>query len=346
MRDRTLTTVDALFDAKLPLAENGRAALEEVARVYAVGVPASWAARIGDRDDPLARQVLPHADELEPDLAEQADPTGDARWSPVPGVVRRYPDRALLKPILACPIYCRFCFRRAHVGPDGGLLGEAALARALGWIAAEPSLREVILTGGDPLILSPRRLARIVSALDGMVRIETIRIHTRLPVADPERITGTLLDALDTAKGMRVVLHANSADEITPPVRAAVRRFLAAGIPVLSQSVLLRGVNDTPDRLEALLRALLAARVTPTYLHQLDRAPGTARFHVPIREGRALLASLRGRVPGDSWPTYVLDIEGGHGKVPIGPDYLDLEQGTVRDPGGTSHSLAGRLGMD
>ena len=342
MRDRMLTTVDALFEAGMPLAQSGRAALEAVGRAYAVGVPAAWAARIGDADSPLARQVLPHADELETDPVEQTDPTGDARWSPVAGVVRRYPDRALLKPILACPIYCRFCFRRAHVGPDGGMLADAALGRALDWIAAEPLLREVILTGGDPLILSPRRLGSIVSALDRMPRIETIRIHTRLPVADADRITPALLAALETAKGMRIVLHANSADEITLAVRAAVRRILAAGIPVLSQSVLLRGVNDTTQRLEALLRALLAARVTPTYLHQLDRAPGTARFHVPIAEGRALLASLRGRVPGDAWPTYVLDIEGGHGKVPIGPDYLDLERGTVRDPSGGTHSLAGR----
>ena len=343
--DRTLTTVDALFEAGMPLAASGRAALEAVGRAYAIGVPASWAARIGDPDGPLARQVLPHADELATSPDEQADPTGDARWSPVPGVVRRYADRVLVKPILACPIYCRFCFRREHVGPDGGMLDDATLRRALDWIARETALREVILTGGDPLILSPRRLASIVAAIGRMRQIETVRIHTRLPVANPERVTDALLGALDTSKGMRIVLHANSADEITTPVRACIRRILATGIPVLSQSVLLRGVNDTPERLEALLRALLAARVTPTYLHQLDRAPGTARFHVPIEEGRALLAALRGRVPGDAWPTYVLDIEGGHGKVPIGPDYLDLGRGTVRDPKGATHSLAGRSGI-
>ncbi len=345
MPDRMITTVDGLLRAGLPLAEGARERLDRVGRAYPIGVPASWAARISDRDDPLARQVLPHPDELATTAAERADPTGDERWSPVPGVVRRYPDRALLKPVLACPIYCRFCFRREQVGPDGGVLGEAALDRAIGWIAGETGLREVILTGGDPLILSPRRLARIVGALTAIGHVETLRIHTRLPVAAPERVTASLVAALETSKGMRVMIHANAADEITPEVRDAVRLLLGAGIPVLSQSVLLRGVNDTPARLEALLRALLAARVTPSMLHQLDHAPGTARFHVPIEEGRALLAALRGRIPGDAWPTYVLDIEGGHGKVPIGPDYLDASTGTVRDPWGASHSLAARGGV-
>ncbi len=320
----------------------GGDALDAVARAYAIAVPAGWAARIGDPDDPLGRQVVPHADELVQLPHESADPTGDARWSPVEGVVRRYPDRVLLKPILACPIYCRFCFRRAHVGPDGGVLGEAALDAALAWIAGEPALREVILTGGDPLMLSPRRLAGIVGRLSAMPRIETIRVHTRLPVAEPGRVDAALVASLETAKGMRVVMHANAAAEITADVRDAVRRLLAAGIPVLSQSVLLRGVNDTPARLEALLRALLAARVTPGLLHQLDHAPGTQRFHVPIEEGRALLRALRGRVPGDAWPTYVLDIEGGHGKVPVGPDYLEADGSAVRDPWGRRHTLAAR----
>ena len=222
------------------------------------------------------------------------------------------------------------------------MLSEVALGEALDWIEAEAGLREVILTGGDPLILSAGRLGHIVGRLSAMPQIETIRVHTRVPVADPARIDGELLAALQTAKGLRVMLHANAAAEITEQAAGAVRRLLVAGIPVLSQSVLLRGVNDTPERLEALLRALLRARVVPASLHQLDRAPGTARFHVPIEEGRALLESLRGRVPGDAWPDYVLDIEGGHGKVPIGPDYLDPSTGTVRDPWGGRHSLAAR----
>ena len=317
-------------------------AIEAVGRAYAIAIPPMFQALIENPDDPVGRQVVPHPDELLTAVNERDDPTADAPWSPVEGVVRRYPDRALLKPVLTCPVYCRFCFRRAHVGPGGGMLGEPALAAALDWIGAQEELREVILTGGDPLMLSPRRLSRIVGRLSTMAQIETIRIHTRMPVADPGRVDDALVAALATQKGMRVMLHANASAEITADARAAVGRLLGAGIPVLSQSVLLAGVNDTPERLEALLRALLRARVVPATLHQLDRAPGTARFHVPFERGRALLAGLRGRVPGDALPRYILDIEGGHGKVPIGPDYLDMAAGTVRDPWGRVHSLAAR----
>ena len=255
--------------------------------------------------------------------------------------MHRYPDRALLKPLLVCPVYCRFCFRREHVGPDGGLLTEAELQAAYAWFAAHPAIREVILTGGDPLMLSPRRLAAIVAALSAIPHIEILRVHTRVPVADPGRVTDALADALETDRRCGCVVHANHAREFTPDARAALRRVLARGIPLLGQSVLLRGVNDSAEALEALFRAMLAARVKPYYLHQLDPAPGTARFHVPIEEGRRLLAALRGRVTGLAWPTYVLDIPGGHGKVPIGPDYVDPD-GQVRDSRGARHAIGRR----
>lgn len=336
---RTIRTVAALIESGLAPTGVDRAALDAVARDYAIAIPPTLAALIGDPDDPIGRQLVPHPDERVQAPGETADPTGDARFSPLPGLVRRYPDRVLLKPLLACPLYCRFCFRRAHVGPDGGLLTERDLEAALDWIEAEPDLREVILTGGDPMILSARRLGAIVARISAMRRIETIRIHTRLPVADPDRIDAALVGALETGKGMRVMVHVNAAAEVGAGFRASVRRLLGAGIPVLSQSVLLRGVNDTPARLEALLRALLAARVVPATLHQLDRAPGTARFEVPIEEGRALLSALRGRVPGDAWPSYTLDIEGGYGKVPIGPVYLADGATEVADVSGGVHAL-------
>jgi lysine 2,3-aminomutase len=235
-------------------------------------------------------------------------------------------------------VYCRFCFRREHVGPDGGLLSEAELQAAYDWFAASPAIREVILTGGDPLMLSPRRMASIVEALSAIPHIDILRVHTRVPTADPTRITDALAAALRTDKAMWLVLHANHAREFTPEAHAAIRRIQAEAIPVLGQSVLLRGVNDSAEALEALFRAMLASRVKPYYLHQLDTAPGTARFHVPIEEGRRLLATLRGRVTGLAWPTYVLDIPGGHGKVPIGPDYLGPDD-YVRDPGGSLRSV-------
>ncbi len=204
-----------------------------------------------------------------------------------------------------------------------------------------PAIREVILTGGDPLMLSPRRLASIVGALSAIPHIEILRIHTRVPTTDPARITDALAAALATDKAMWLVLHANHAREFTADAHAAIRRIQAQAIPVLGQSVLLHGVNDSAAALEALFRAMMAARVKPYYLHQLDAAPGTARFHVPIEEGRRLLAQLRGRVTGLAWPTYVLDIPGGHGKVPIGPDYLEPDD-HVRDPGGTLHPISAR----
>jgi len=283
-------------------------------------------------------QFIPDAAELLTAPHEAVDPIGDDALSPIKGVVHRYPDRALLKPLLICPVYCRFCFRREHVGPDGGLLSEAELQAAYAWFAARPAIREVILTGGDPLMLSARRLGSIISALSAIPHIDILRVHTRVPTADPDRITDALTEALETPKSMWVVLHANHPRELTNEATAALRRIQTRAVPVLGQSVLLRGVNDDAATLEALLRAMLAARVKPYYLHQLDPAPGTARFHVPINEGRRLLAQLRGRVTGLAWPTYVLDIPGGHGKVPIGPDYLEPDD-RVRDPRGVTHKL-------
>jgi len=329
---RSLRDVDGLVAAGLV----GPAAAEGVARVterYAVAITQAMRALIGTPGDPIGLQFVPDVAELVTAPHERADPIGDDALSPIKGVVHRYPDRALLKPLLVCPVYCRFCFRREHVGPDGGLLTEAELAAAYDWLRARPAIREVILTGGDPLMLSPRRLGAIVAALSAIPHIEILRVHTRVPVADPERVTDALADALTTEKAMWLVVHANHALEFTDAARAALRRVLARGVPLLGQSVLLRGVNDSADALEALFRAMLEARVKPYYLHQLDAAPGTARFHVPIEEGRALLGSLRGRVTGLAWPTYVLDIPGGFGKVPIGPEYLGAD-GMVRDPAG------------
>ena len=337
----TLRDADALVAARLA-APHQRDALAAVEARYAVAIPPALRALIAHPDDPIGRQFVPHPDELRTAAHERADPIGDDALSPVRGIVHRYPDRALLKPLLVCPTYCRFCFRREHVGSDGGLLTEAELDAAYAWLAARPAITEVILTGGDPLMLSPRRLAAIVAALSAIPHVATLRVHTRVPTADPARVTDALAAALRTERAMFVVLHANHARELTPDARAAIRRIQAEAIPVLGQSVLLRGVNDDADTLEALLRALVAARIKPYYLHHLDPAPGTSRFHVPIAEGQALLASLRGRVTGLAWPTYVLDIPGGHGKVPIGPQWLDRTAGaeTVRDPQGRQHRLA------
>lgn len=332
---RTLRTADALAAAGLITDRDAAAAVQ--AR-YAVAITPAMQALIEHPDDPIGRQFIPHPAELITAPHERADPIGDDALSPVKGIVHRYPDRALLKPLLLCPVYCRFCFRRAHVGPDGGVLTAAEQETALDWLRAHPAIREVILSGGDPLLLAPRRLAALLAALSAIPHVELLRIHTRLPVADPERLTEALAAALEVEKPLWLVVHANHASEFTPASRAALRRVQAHGVPVLGQSVLLRGVNDSAAALEALFRAMLSARVKPYYLHQLDPAPGTARFAVPIAEGQRLLAALRGRLSGLALPTYVLDIPGGHGKVPVGPSYIDGE--TVRDPWGGRHPVA------
>jgi len=333
----TLRTANALLAQGL-IAPNRREAIAAVERRYAIAITPAVRALIQDSHDPIGRQVVPDPAELITEPHESADPIADDALSPIKGVVHRYPDRALLKPLLICPIYCRFCFRREHVGPGGGLLTEAELQAAYDWFAAHTKIREVILTGGDPLMLSPRRLGAIVAALAAIPHIELLRVHTRVPVADPALVTDALADAMQADKPLWLAVHANHAREFTPAARGALTRVFARGIPLLGQSVLLRGVNDSAEALEALFRAMLAARVKPYYLHQLDPAPGTARFHVPIEEGRHLLEKLRGRVTGLAWPTYVLDIPGGYGKVPIGPNYLD-DPGAVRGPDGRRHEV-------
>ncbi|GAC1347022.1 MAG: lysine-2,3-aminomutase-like protein [Acetobacteraceae bacterium] len=318
-------------------------ALDAVGARYAVAITPAMQALIDTPDDPIGRQFIPDPAELRHAPHEHADPIGDDAHSPLPGLVHRYPDRVLLKPLLVCPVYCRFCFRREHVGPGGGMLATHELDAAYAYIAARPAIREVILTGGDPLMLSPRRLADMLGRLAAIPHVELLRIHSRVPVAEPNRVTADLAAALQTDTPLWLVVHANHDREFTDDARRALRRLHASGAALLGQSVLLRGVNDSAAALEALFRAMLRARVKPYYLHQLDPAPGTARFAVPIEEGQRLLAALRGRVTGLAWPTYVLDIPGGHGKVPIGPTYLEpghLEPDRVRDPWGRPHPLA------
>jgi lysine 2,3-aminomutase len=317
------------------------ASKDEIARVaqrYAVAITPAMLDTIDPHDaaDPLARQFVPGAAELTTTPDELADPIGDAPHTPVKGIVHRYPDRVLLKPTHACAVYCRFCFRREMVGPGGEALSPAELDAALGYIRAHPEIWEVILSGGDPLILSPRRLKDIVAALDAINHVGVIRIHTRVPAVEPTRITDELIDALRADKAVYVVLHANHPREFTDAARAACRRIVDTGIPMLSQSVLLKGVNDDPATMEALLRAFVRNRIKPYYLHHADLAPGTSHFRTTIAEGQALMRDLRGRVSGLCQPTYVLDIPGGHGKVPVGPGYVH-EDGSVEDPWGGRH---------
>ena len=315
--------------------------LDRVATRYAVAITPDMAALIdrADLDDPIARQFIPDARELDHQPEERADPLGEDALSPVPGVVHRYRDRVLLKLTHVCPVYCRFCFRREVVGPGGPqALSDQAMDAAIAYIASDPGIWEVILTGGDPFMLSPRRIAGVTERLSAIPHVKILRWHTRVPVVDPGRVSPDLIAALKpSGKIVYVALHANHARELTPAARAACARIVDAGIPMLSQTVLLKGINDDPETLATLMRAFVEARVKPYYLHHPDLAPGTSHFRMSIEEGQATMRQLRGRLSGLAQPTYVLDIPGGHGKVPVGPGYIE-EDGRVIDPAGSPHT--------
>ncbi len=307
--------------------------LEKIAARYAVAVTPAIADLI-DREnpgDPIARQFIPSADELKSEPGENADPIGDHAHSPVAGIVHRYPDRVLFKLVHVCAVYCRFCFRREMVGPGkDSALSDQSYANALDYIRGHPEIWEVILTGGDPLMLSPRRLAQAMADLAAIDHVRIIRLHTRVPVADPARISEEMVRALKVQDATTwVALHANHASELTEAARGACTRLVDAGIPMVSQSVLLAGVNDTPSALEALMRAFVECRIKPYYLHHGDLAPGTAHLRTTLAHGQALMRQLRGRVSGLCQPDYVLDIPGGAGKSPVGPTYLARQDSSL-----------------
>lgn len=336
----TLRSPAALVEAGLA-PDSAREGLDRVAERYAVAVTPAMAKLIdtSDPNDPIAAQFIPTTDELTTLPEERADPIGDDAHSPVPGLVHRYQDRVLLKLVHVCAVYCRFCFRRETVGPGGPtMLGEEELERALAYIRERPEIWEVVFTGGDPLVIAPRRLAELLERFRAIEHVKILRFHTRVPIVDPSRITAELVAALrNTGKTVYIAIHANHPRELTLEARVALARLADAGIAMVSQTVLLKGINDDAETMTALMRGFVEARVKPYYLHHGDLAPGTSHFRTSIAEGQALMRALRGRLSGLAQPTYVLDIPGGYGKVPIGPDYV-REDGTVTDPNGGEHA--------
>ncbi|MGE3244966.1 MAG: lysine-2,3-aminomutase-like protein [Beijerinckiaceae bacterium] len=339
-----LRSIGALSGAGL-IGASDPAELENVARRYAVSISPALAELIDpdDPDDPIRLQFVPDARELMTLPQELADPIGDEAHSPVPGIVHRYPDRVLLKALKVCPVYCRFCFRRESVGPgEGQILDGAEVDAACAYIASNPAIWEVILTGGDPLALSPRRIEALMARLAAIPHVRTIRIHTRVPVAEPARVDAAMIAAIKSCgKAVFVALHANHPRELFADARAACARIVEAGIPMVSQSVLLRGVNDDPEVLAALMRAFVECRIKPYYLHHPDLAPGTSHFRLPLEEGKAIFGKLRGRLSGLAQPQYVIDIPGGYGKSPVAAAIRDGNTGPtfrVADWRGVTHT--------
>ncbi len=318
--NRALTRAQDLVDAGLAQPEQA-AVLDQIAAEFRIRISPEMHGAIGAPDGPIARQFVPDAAELTIHPSEMFDPIGDLAHSPARGLTHRYPDRVILTATHTCEVYCRFCFRRETVG-ETGALPEDDMDAALDYIAATPAIWEVILTGGDPFTLSPRRVAAIMARLSAIPHVQIVRFHTRVPVVAPARMDAAMIAALDARPTVYVVIHTNHVDELTPAATDALARLTSAGIPLLSQTVLLRGVNDDATTLEALFRALLVRRVTPYYLHHCDLARGTRHFRTTIAAGQAIMIQLRGRMSGIGIPTYVLDIPGGFGKVPIGPDYV------------------------
>lgn len=315
-----LVNHDLIFDQEI-------AELQKVANQYDIAITPAMVNLIDtvNPNDPIAKQFIPSIDELKQSLQEKTDPVGDVLHTKIKGLVHRYPDRCLLKPVAVCPVYCRFCFRREQVGTDSETMSAQDFKNAFDYIANHSEIWEVILTGGDPLILKPAKLAKIIIALSKIKSVEVIRIHTRIPVVSPERISADMLTALKSAKAVYIIVHANHPKEFTQEAISACAKIIDAGMPMLSQSVLLKGVNNDVETLTALMRTFVKNRIKPYYLHHADLAKGTQHFRTTIAEGQNLMKALQGNISGLCQPTYVLDIPDGYGKIPIGPCFVCAE---------------------
>lgn len=336
--------VSELVENKLVPSESLKE-LEKVAKRFSIAITPDMYKVIDKHnpDDPIKKQFIPSTEELKITSKETHDPIGDETYTAVKGLIHRYPDRCLLMPVNVCPVYCRFCFRREKIGPGSETLTTTELKKAYEYIRSQPNIWEVILTGGDPLILKPIVFKKILKNLDEISTVEVVRIHTRVPVVDPKRITKELLQALKLkSKPVYIVLHSNHPNEFTPDAIKAIAALVDTGIPMLSQSVLLKGINDNIETLSQLMRTMIKNRIKPYYLHHGDLAKGTSHFRTSIETGQKLMKQLRGHYSGLCQPTYVLDIPGGHGKVPIQNSYIKKEKENylIEDYQNQKHSYA------
>jgi lysine 2,3-aminomutase len=285
----------------------------------------------GDPACPIRRQCVPDAREDKEVAGDLVDPLGEVSHEVAPHLVQRYPDRVLLLATDRCAVYCRFCTRSRMVGGGDGAVSLEVLAPAIQWLRAHPEVRDVILSGGDPLAMATDRIVRLVAAVRAIESVETIRLATRVPVTLPMRVTGELLRALRPYHPLWVMTHFNHPKELTKAAVDACTRLVDAGFPVMNQTVLLAGINDNERVLEELFRGLVRARVRPYYLLQADPVRGTGHLRTPLARGVDLMQRLQGRLSGIALPKLICDTPGGRGKVPLGPDYV-----VARAPGWTT----------
>ena len=274
---------------------------------------------IRERDDPIGRQCIPDRCELEQDDLS-IDPLNEGGLTPVPGLIHRYPDRAVLLVSSVCPTLCRFCTRKNRTGGEGSSINQNLLEAALEYIERRPAIRDVILSGGDPLLLTDDELEKILIRLRKLPHLEILRLHTRAPVTLPDRITFRLCRILKRYHPLYVNTQFNHPLEITPESTKSCAMLADAGIPLGNQTVLLRGVNDDPGVMKQLMQKLLTIRVRPYYIHQMDLVKGTGHFRTPVQKGLNIMAGLRGHTSGMATPSYVIDLPGGKGKVAVLPD--------------------------
>lgn len=318
--------------------------LAAVAARYPLRITPYYLGLIEAPDDPIWRQCIPDPAELDaaglPD-----DPLAEERLAPLPGLVHRYPDRALLLASGECAVYCRFCTRKRQVGCRAMAADGARIEAALAYIAATPTIREVILSGGDPLLLADAALDELLGRLRAIPHLRTLRIHSRVPATLPQRVTPQLCNLLRRHHPLWLNTHFNHPRELTAEAAAACALLADAGIPLGNQTVLLAGVNDDAEVLAELCNGLLALRVRPYYLHHLDLTAGTAHFRTAVEDGLAIVEALRGTVPGLAIPHYVIDTPGGRGKVPLLPNYIEQigDSLLLRTPAGDRLVLPNRV---
>ena len=308
---------------------------------FIMGIPPYWAALM-DADDPscpIRRQAVPVEEEYKLSPNDMIDPLGEDSHMPVPGLVHRYPDRVLLLVVEVCSMYCRFCTRSRVVGTTAGYSRSANIDAAIDYIRAHRKIRDVLISGGDPLTLSDERLDEILTKLKAIPHVEFVRIGTRNPVTLPYRVTESLCHVLKKHKPVWMSLHFNHPKEVTPAAKKACGMLADAGVPLGSQTVLMKGINDRPAIMKKLFHELLKTRVRPYYIYQCDPVKGTAHFRTPVAAGLAIIEKLRGHTTGFAIPTYVIDAPGGGGKVPIMPNYVV----SVKNGVWTLRNFAGKL---
>jgi len=317
------------LERMLHLSDNERSAIDMIQSKLPVGITPYFMSLLSkdDASDPLRRTVVPTVFEFTKSPGEDDDPLGEDHQSPVPGLVHRYPDRVLLLVLDFCSTFCRYCTRSRVVGHGAIYPSRSRLERAIDYIRSTPSVRDVLISGGDPLTLNDERLSWLLSRLREIPHVEIIRIGTKVPAVLPQRITPNLVRMLRRYHPLWMSLHFTHPAECTPEAYRACERLANAGIPLGSQTVLLKGINDSVDTMKALCHHLMRMRVRPYYIYQCDPISGSSHFRTPVDKGLEILRGLRGHTTGYAVPTYVIDAPGGGGKIPLMPNYVEGREG-------------------